>query len=46
MDKLYVMALAPFMLFGFLLIAWPLKRLVQLKMKDGWLKRLLLTRWE
>lgn len=46
MDKFYAMALAPFTLFAFLLIAWPIKRLVQLKMPDCWLKRLLLIRWE
>lgn len=39
------MALAPFMLFLMLLVAWPIKRLVQLKMKDGRLKRFLLFRW-
>jgi hypothetical protein len=45
MEKLYSMALAPFVLFAMLLVAWPIKRLMQLKMKDSWLKRLLLTRW-
>lgn len=37
-------ALAPFMAFLFLLMAWPFKELVKRKMKDGRLKRLLLTR--
>lgn len=46
MDKFYAMALAPFVLFAFLLVAWPIKRLVQLKMRDGRLKRLLLARWQ
>lgn len=44
-QKFFGMALAPFMLFGMLLVAWPIKRLIELKMKDGKLKRLLLTRW-
>jgi hypothetical protein len=44
-SSFWGMALAPFMLFLFLLIAWPIKRLVQLKMKDGPLKRFLLIRW-
>ena len=46
MDKFLAMALAPFMLFAMLLVAWPIKRWVQTKMKDGPLKRLLLTRWQ
>jgi hypothetical protein len=37
-------ALAPFMAALFLAIAYPIKRLVITKMKDGWLKRLLLLR--
>jgi hypothetical protein len=45
MESFWGQALAPFMLFLFLLIAWPFKRLVELKMRDGWLKRLLLLRW-
>lgn len=44
-SSFWGMALAPFMLFLMLLVAWPFKRLVQRKMKDGRLKRLLLLRW-
>ncbi len=46
MDRFYVMALAPFGLFAMLLVAWPIKRWVQTRMKDGRLRRLLLTRWD
>jgi hypothetical protein len=46
MDKFWVMAAAPFFLFGCLLIAWPIKRWVQVRMKDGPLRRLLLIRWD
>jgi hypothetical protein len=37
---------APFFLFAMLLVAWPIKRWVQIKMKDGKLKRFLLFRWD
>lgn len=42
MDTFLAAALAPFgaLLFG--LIAWPFKRAVELYMKDGWIKRVLL----
>lgn len=46
MDRFWAMAGAPFALFVMLLIAWPIKRWVQLRMKDGKLKRFLLTRWD
>ncbi len=45
MDKFYAALLAPFMLFGMLLLAWPIKRWVQTRMKDGKLKRFLLISW-
>lgn len=45
-EKFWVMAAMPFVLYVMLLIAWPFKRLLQVKMKEGRLKRLLLTRWE
>lgn len=41
-SSFWGMALAPFMAMLFLAMAWPFKRLVQRKMKDGRLKRLLL----
>ena len=44
MDKFLTAALAPFGLFVMLLIAWPIKRLLQLHMREGRLKRLLLDR--
>lgn len=44
MEMVLVMALKPFLLLLLLCIAWPFKRLVETRMKDGWLKRLLLTR--
>lgn len=45
MDAFLTQLLAPFVLFAMLLVAWPIKRWVQLKMKDGRLKRLLLRSW-
>jgi hypothetical protein len=45
-DRFWAQLLAPFVLLVMLLIAWPIKRWIQLKMKDGKLKRLLLTSWE
>lgn len=45
MSSFFGMALAPFMLFLMLLVAWPIKRLVQLKLKDSRLKRFLLLSW-
>lgn len=44
-EKFWVMAAWPFVAFVMLLIAWPIKRWVQVRMKDGWLKRFLLIRW-
>lgn len=44
MDKFLTAALAPFGLFVMLLIAWPVKRWLQLNMREGRLKRLLLDR--
>lgn len=44
MDKFLTAALAPFALFVMLLIAWPIKRWLQLHMREGRLKRLLLNR--
>lgn len=44
-DAFWRQFAAPFILFAMLLVAWPVKRWVQLKMKDGRLKRLLLKRW-
>jgi len=45
-DKLYAQALAPWMLLVILVcVGWPVKRLIERKMKDGKLKRLLLKRW-
>ena len=38
-------ALAPFILALMLLVAWPIKRAIQLYMKDGKLKRFLLFKW-
>ena len=38
--------IAPFFLALMLLIAWPIKRWVQTRMKDGRLKRFLLIRWD
>jgi len=40
-----VPAFLPFYLFLLLLIAYPVKKLIQLKMKDGKLKRFLLFSW-
>jgi hypothetical protein len=45
MTALLVGIFKPFVLFAMLLIAWPVKRLIQLYMKDGKLKRFLLFRW-
>lgn len=44
MNAFFGYALAPFMLALFLVIAYPFKKLVIDKMKDGKLKRLLLLR--
>lgn len=44
MEMVLVMAVKPFLFLICLCIAWPFKRLVELRMKDGWLKRLLLVR--
>lgn len=46
MRIFWTMALAPFGLMLMLLVAWPFKRACQRYLKDGWLKRLLLYRWE
>jgi hypothetical protein len=45
MDKFWAQALAPFMLFGMLLIAWPIKKLLWKYLPDGKLKRFLFIRW-
>jgi hypothetical protein len=39
------MLMKPFILFGMLLIAWPIKRAVQ-RMPDGRIKRFLLISWD
>lgn len=44
-DAFWTQLLAPFVLFAMLLVAWPIKRWVELKLKDGPLKRLLLRSW-
>lgn len=44
MNRAVAQAFAPFALYLMLLIAWPIKRLIQLKMPDGKLKRALLRR--
>ena len=44
MDRFLGMMGAPFILMGMLLIAWPIKRWLQLHMRESWLKRLLLDR--
>lgn len=44
METFCAMALRPFLLLMALLIAWPIKRSVELHMKEGRLKRLLLLR--
>jgi hypothetical protein len=45
MTVFLVGILKPFLLVILLLVAWPFKRAIQLYMKDGRLKRLLLLRW-
>jgi hypothetical protein len=45
MTSFLVAAAIPFVLAGMLAIAWPFKRAIQLHLKDGWLKRILLFRW-
>ena len=44
MEVFWVQLAKPFVLMVMLLIAWPFKRAIQLYMKDGKLKRLLLSR--
>lgn len=44
MDAFWAQALAPFLFFVLLLVAYPFKRAIQRHTKDGKLKRLLLTR--
>lgn len=44
MDKFWAQALTPFMAFAMLLIAWPIKRWLQIHMREGKLKRFLLDR--
>lgn len=46
MDKFFAALVTPFMLAACLLIAWPIKRWVQTRMKDGPLRRFLLIRWD
>lgn len=43
-ERVLVQAMAPFALYLMLLIAWPFKRAIQVYMKDGRLKRALLSR--
>ena len=45
MEQFYVQLAAPFFLLLLLLIALPFKRWAQ-RLKDGKLKRFLLTRWD
>jgi NhaP-type Na+/H+ and K+/H+ antiporter len=45
MDKLFAMALAPFMAVGMLLIARPLSNWVKRKLPDSRLKRFLFISW-
>lgn len=45
METFLAVLLSKFVLFGMLLIAWPIKRAVQRYMKDGKLKRFLLISW-
>ncbi len=44
MDAMLDAAFRPFALFAMLLVAWPIKRAIQLYMRDGRLKRALLFR--
>lgn len=46
MTVFLAMFLKGFLLLGMLCLAWPIKRLVELKMKDGRLKRFLLISWK
>lgn len=43
MDDFWARLVGPFVLFAMLLVAWPFKRAIQLKMRPGKLKRLLLA---
>jgi hypothetical protein len=45
METFLGQALAPFVLFVMLLIAWPIKKLVWKYLPDGKLKRFLFIRW-
>jgi hypothetical protein len=45
MDKIWAMALAPFMLLLFLSIAYPIKKAIHRFMPDGRFKRLLFRRF-
>lgn len=45
MEMFWAQLIKPFLaLFVLAFIAWPIKRLVELKMREGWLKRALLKR--
>ena len=44
MEMMLAMIIKPFLVMGMLLVAYPVKRMVQ-KMKDGKLKRFLLISW-
>ena len=44
MEMLFAMILKPFLVLGFLTIGYPITYYVKHKMRDGWLKRLLLRR--
>lgn len=43
-DVFLAVLLSKFLLLGMLVIAWPIKRAVQ-RMRDSWLKRVLLFSW-
>lgn len=45
-DKFLAQMLAPFFALGCLAIGYPITYYVRHKMKDGWLKRLLLTEFD
>lgn len=44
MDMFWAMLLKPFLLLGFLMVGYPITYFVKHRLKDGWLKRLLLTK--
>lgn len=46
MTMFLAMLAKPFILFAMLMAAWPIKRLIEKKMPDGRLKRILLFSWK